>query len=64
MIPYALWETFSIPPNGELSFENGFIVIINPETYFCTDDTGKQLELQGLFGRASVKSGIGREVMP
>ncbi|MFM6278843.1 MAG: BstXI family restriction endonuclease, partial [Dolichospermum sp.] len=28
LIPYVLWPSCANPPNGELNFENGFIVAI------------------------------------
>ncbi|NJL88952.1 MAG: BstXI family restriction endonuclease [Coleofasciculaceae cyanobacterium SM2_1_6] len=49
LIPYVLWGSCSSPPNNELKFENGFIVLISPETYFCNDNIDQELESQGLY---------------
>jgi hypothetical protein len=48
LIPYTLWGVFSSPPDGDLNFENGFIVLISPDVYFCTDDIDLKLEAYGL----------------
>ena len=49
LIPYVLWPSYANPPNGELNFENGFIVIISPETYFCNDNIDQDLKSYGLY---------------
>lgn len=49
LIPYALWDICSRPPVGELNFENGHIVIINPVTYFNTNNIDQELESRGLY---------------
>jgi hypothetical protein len=49
LIPYDLWGNHSSPPDGDLNFEKGFIVLISPEVYFCTDDIDLELESHGLY---------------
>jgi len=44
-----LWGYCSSPPDGDLKFENGFIVLISPEVYFGTDDIDLELESHGLY---------------
>ena len=48
LIPYARWEICSLPPEGELNFENGYIVLISPLVYFKTPNIDEELERRGL----------------
>ncbi|MBW4515500.1 MAG: BstXI family restriction endonuclease [Timaviella obliquedivisa GSE-PSE-MK23-08B] len=49
LIPHTLWGKCSSPPNGELTFDNGFIVLISPEIYFTTDNIVQELQSHGLY---------------
>jgi hypothetical protein len=49
LIPYVLWASCANPPGGELNFQNGFIVLVSPESYFCNDNIDQELELYGLY---------------
>lgn len=48
LIPYDYWDIVSSPPDGEKSFENGFIALISPAVYFQMDNPDKVLEEKGL----------------
>ena len=47
LIPYTQWADHSSSLN-RLVFENGFIVLINPDVYFRTENIDYLLELEGL----------------
>lgn len=44
LIPYSFWDKKFLSEN----FENGFIVLISPNTYFSEKDIDKKLKSQGL----------------
>ncbi|HEX7028367.1 MAG TPA: BstXI family restriction endonuclease [Gammaproteobacteria bacterium] len=48
LIPYPIWEQGLNLPDGEDSFENGFIVLISPSQYFETPNIKKKLAAQNL----------------
>jgi len=48
LIPYELWKNGYNPPDDEKTFENGFIVLIPPETYFDTNNFDRELQSQNL----------------
>lgn len=48
LIPYTFWDKCSKPPASEDKFENGFIALIPPETYFSDKKITKTLAKQGL----------------
>jgi len=48
LIPYSVWEQAHMPPNGDKTFENGFIVLISPEVYFGTKYIDIALKARGL----------------
>lgn len=49
LIPYSIFESFSTPPHDEPMFENGFIVLISPSTYFNNNNIDQELKSKGLF---------------
>lgn len=49
LIPYELWEKVSLPPEGESSFENGFIVLLKPNEYFNNPNIEQELASKNLF---------------
>jgi hypothetical protein len=48
LIPYGHWDAVSKPPEGEKQFDNGFIALITPESYFASDDPNSMLAIRGL----------------
>jgi hypothetical protein len=48
LIPYDFWKQASVPPNGDASFENGFIALISPSDYFERLSESDELEKRGL----------------
>ena len=48
LIPYHLWDQIGAPPHGESSFENEFIALISPSSYFSNPDINKKLRARGL----------------
>jgi BstXI restriction endonuclease len=48
LIPYRYFDTCKNAPNNEGVFENGFIVLINPEDYFQTKDFDKTIASRGI----------------
>ena len=48
LIPYAFWDQCGKPPEGEDKFENGFIALIPPLTFFSAKDIKKTLASKGL----------------
>lgn len=48
LIPYDCWKLCSKPPEGERTYEKGFIVLISAEHYFAMKDPKKELGEQEL----------------
>lgn len=48
LIPYRQWEACSKPSDGEENYENGFIVLISPRTYFGGQSIMEELAANGL----------------
>lgn len=48
LIPYNLFELYGHPPDGEESFDKGFIVLIEPAVYFETENMNQELADKGL----------------
>lgn len=48
LIPYAFFESCKVAPDSGGAYENGFIVLINPEDYFETKGIDDVLREQGL----------------
>ena len=48
LIPYNIWDQASAPPDGEVKFENGFIALVSPETYFENKNITKELNSKNL----------------
>ncbi|PDW03067.1 BstXI family restriction endonuclease [Candidatus Viridilinea mediisalina] len=48
LIPYEYWKSASIYPEGETTFERGFIALFSPETYFETPDIEQKMAVNGL----------------
>lgn len=48
LIPHAFWHAASRPPQGEDTFENGFIALISPRAYFLDPNIHALLLAQGL----------------
>ncbi len=48
LIPYELWDQVNAPPEGETSFENGFIALVSPADYFGNPNTDQDLASKGL----------------
>ena len=48
LIPYNLWDSVAIPPREETVFENGFIALIPPSSYFGMKDPDAELTKYGL----------------
>lgn len=43
LIPYDFWKIASLPPNGDDSFENGYIALISPQKYFLSQSITEEL---------------------
>lgn len=48
LIPYECWDLCALPPNGNLTYENGIIVLISPSVYFNTENMDAVLAAKGL----------------
>mgnify|MGYP006155131911 CR=1 FL=1 len=48
LIPFALWDEVSAAPEGEESFESGFICLLTPKEFFETDNIQQILADKGL----------------
>lgn len=48
LIPYLRWEQVSRPPEGDETFENGFIALVPPLHYFSTPIITEELASRGL----------------
>lgn len=48
LIPYRLWRDVSSPPEGENTFESGFLCLIKPYDYFGSQNIDRDLEQLGL----------------
>lgn len=48
LIPYAFWEHWHKPPEGEGDFENGFIVLVSPPEYFGDKTIKEKFAERGL----------------
>lgn len=48
LIPFALWNKVSAAPEGEESFESGFICLLTPKEFFETDNIQQVLADKGL----------------
>lgn len=48
LIPYQVFDICSHAPDNEGSFENGFIVLINPDNYFSNDALQSEMKSKGL----------------
>ncbi len=48
LIPLENYDSCKIAPDSEGIFENGFIVLISPETYFNNPDVAKEMEQKQL----------------
>jgi hypothetical protein len=48
LIPYPSWEICATPSRDEARYENGFIVLVPPETYFSTRYIDVDLRAKGL----------------
>ena len=48
LIPYTFWQQWHKPPEGEASFENGFIALISPPEYFGDKAIQEKLSGRGL----------------
>jgi len=47
LIPFGIWDMCRQAPDGE-NYENGYIVLISPTTYFAMDNPEQQLATLGL----------------
>jgi hypothetical protein len=48
LIPYGIWDQVNAPPEGETSFENGFIALLTPSEYFNNSHADQELTSKGL----------------
>ncbi len=48
LIPYNIWDQVSSPPDDEVKFENGFIALVEPKTYFETKGIIEELHSKNL----------------
>jgi hypothetical protein len=48
LIPFSIWEEVSAAPEGEETFESGFICLISPKDFFETDNIQQILLDRGL----------------
>lgn len=48
LIPYGSYATCSIPDDGTSGYENGFIVLLEPQWYFEQSDADRELKKHGL----------------
>lgn len=48
LIPYDYWDSVCSAPAGETQFENGFIALISPSTYFNLSNRDFELAKRGL----------------
>jgi BstXI restriction endonuclease len=48
LIPYQLWDSMSMPPDGSSEFDRGFIALISPDDYFHSQDIESELLARGL----------------
>ncbi len=48
LIPYALWQACGKPHDGQFKYENSFIVLVSPRTYFSGADITAELSAKGL----------------
>lgn len=49
LIPYSVYDICLQAPDNEGVFENGFIVLIRPDTYFMNDILKNEMDLKGLY---------------
>lgn len=48
LIPKSCWDICSVPVNGEISYEKGFIVLVSPTEYFANPNISEELAANGL----------------
>jgi BstXI restriction endonuclease len=48
LIPWGAWDRCKAPGDGNDTYENGFIVLLEPSWYFTTADPDLQMEARGL----------------
>jgi len=48
LIPYSYWNLCSTPPEGETTFERGFIALISPNDYFGNSEITGEMAEKGL----------------
>jgi hypothetical protein len=48
LIPYDCWNDCQNLPEGEATYENGYIVLLAPDDYFSTPERAQELAAQGL----------------
>jgi len=48
LIPYSCWDMCVTPQNGEMQYQNGFVVLISPSEYFEIQNVDQVLRERGL----------------
>lgn len=48
LIPWEYWSVCKSPNDGSTGYENGFIVLVNPDWYFSTPDSDAELNAEGV----------------
>ncbi|TVU80553.1 BstXI family restriction endonuclease [Corynebacterium aurimucosum] len=48
LIPWNFWDACKVPDDGTNEYENGFIVLVDPDWYFTTPNADSILQEEGV----------------